>query len=253
LIERPDQPPDRSTRVSWLQGPRFFVDLRQPADRPSFGGVDCLRDLELPHLEWLARQEGFAGETRVEDDIVEWVRKIDFQPDSGTLDRGRVQLNGQVLTEIGLESAYLELWQRDTPAPEPCWGARLADLLTADVGYIVRAGNTLMFARARARSLPECRDLSEALSATMPLGAQQDLLDFEISFGALAPSGEEWTIERSTLPYKEGRAVAISVPNDGGDVIECDDWDQNGHKIRRRWRIAELDSPVTDIKGGAHV
>src|ERR1700735_5276672 len=61
LIVRADGTRDVSTWVRWLQGPGLCVDLRQPAARPDFSSVQCLRDLTMPQLDWMAGQDGFAG------------------------------------------------------------------------------------------------------------------------------------------------------------------------------------------------
>ena len=54
IYRRGNEAPDASTDVHWMQGPRFFADIRQPVERASFVRVGCLRDLESEHLAWLA-------------------------------------------------------------------------------------------------------------------------------------------------------------------------------------------------------
>jgi hypothetical protein len=51
---------DTTTWVNWLQGPSFYVDLRQPSGRPDFREATSLDQLSRPQIEWLATQEGFA-------------------------------------------------------------------------------------------------------------------------------------------------------------------------------------------------
>ena len=79
LIAWPDGRQDTTTFVAWLQGPSLFTDLRQPANPPSFDGVSCLDDLQPQHLDWLVRQEGFAGRFLRDGDAFEWRRIIDFE------------------------------------------------------------------------------------------------------------------------------------------------------------------------------
>src|SRR5580765_2420592 len=88
LIARADGTRDTDTWVRWLQGPGGYIDLRQPAGRPDFTGVRCLRDLTMTQLDWLAAQDGFAGQLLVHDGVFEWRRDIDFQPPGPTPDRG---------------------------------------------------------------------------------------------------------------------------------------------------------------------
>src|SRR5262245_65035312 len=80
LISWPGRNSDTTTTVRWLQGPRAYVDLRQPAPRPDFSHARALDDLTLEDCLWLAHQEGFAGHLGFDGTWFEWHREIDFQP-----------------------------------------------------------------------------------------------------------------------------------------------------------------------------
>jgi len=104
IYRRGNEAPDASTDVHWMQGPRFFADIRQPVERASFVRVGCLRDLEPEHLAWLALQEAFAGELELEGNLAWWRRAIDLEPQGPFEDRARLQQTGDVIDEYGAKS-----------------------------------------------------------------------------------------------------------------------------------------------------
>jgi hypothetical protein len=241
LLLRPGAAPDRTTQVLWLQGRRFFVDLRQPSGRPSFAGVTCLCQSTAEQVLWLARQEGFAGEFGVDGEIGEWQREIDFQPPAPLADRGRLVLAKDTLTETGTEADYSEEWQCQSTRAQPAFGLRL----TGEAGspaYLLRSGAVFMYARPRATALPPGGDLASHVLGARDLEAQQALVDFEISFGRV--DGTAWRIRHSSLPFKEASEFQPSV-DAAGEHVELPDLDADGRSLRRRWRIAECDSTHT--------
>jgi hypothetical protein len=238
ILERPDRPPDRSTLVYWLQGPRFFIDLRQPAHSPDFNDTRCLSDLTLDHLPWLATQEGFAGCFHLEEGIALWEHHIDFQPAGSLRDRARLSLNDNALHEEGTEQPYYERWTREGAHDSSALGMRLACASRATCGYLVRVGNRFMFARDRASPLPEGTCLTALMDGELILEQKRDLVDLEISLGDIDASGA-WTIRRSTLPFKVGDAFLLE--RTAADTLEIRDMERDGGRFLRRWRILELD------------
>ena len=186
LLVRPDGTRDITGFVVWMQGTRYFVDLRQPAGRPHFDGPD---NLTAPQLAWLARQEGFAGELVQDGEYVEWRRALDFQPPAGNPDSARLWFEGATLVEKGRHSPYVEHWEKlPTSLPRIDASARLrqggrdAALLRCDDRFMLMLG-----APDPARRLTEC----------------------EISLGRV--SEDDWHIEHSTLPWREGRVMRPSL------------------------------------------
>jgi hypothetical protein len=244
LLQHQGREADRTSPVFWLQGPRFFLDLRQPANLALFDGVGCLRDLRLEQCRELARQQGFAGVLSLDGDIAEWRREIDFHPDSGIADRAQLQLTGQVLTETGTEAPYIEQWERESDPADPGWGARLREAESGRTGFVARVDNRLMFARSRASPLPSGGSLGREIDAAETLEARCDLLDFEISLGRIGPGGS-WLIERSTLPFKQGRRWPVHKCDSREFAIG--DLDPAGRPVTRQWRIVEADGPLKDF------
>jgi len=238
LLECPDQPPDTTTAVAWLQGPRFFIDLRQPRPPPDFTGIAALRDLGPAHCGWLARQEGFAGTLALGNHVAEWTRLIDYQPPAPRPDRGELVLTGEVLDEFGTEAVYYERWLRAEPPSPPCWGARLSETGSGRAGFLVRSGPFFMYARDRAVSLAGHASLAEAVAGAPDLAAAQALLDCELSLGRVGADGT-WRIERSSLPFRPGADLA---PRLAAGRLLVDETAPEGGTLLRDWTVAEIDS-----------
>jgi len=237
LLALPDGSEDTTTEVRWLQGPGLYADLRQPANRPSFAGVRRLRDLDRRQIDWLARQEGFAGRLVEAGDCVEWLRDIDFQPPSLVADAGRLRFEGGVMVEEGRDVPYLEHWTRpDGPARS---SAALA-LRSAEAGekaMLVVADDRFMFARARPNALPRGLRLGD-LAAAASLEAAQDMLDCEIAFGPVG--GGAFTIAASSLPFREG--VPLGLRRIDAETIATTDLGPGGEIIERVWRVVARES-----------
>lgn len=236
LLETPVSRDERS-HVFWLQTPHWHADLRIPDGRPDFSGISRISQCDDAQLAWLARQQGFYGLTQVDGDICTWHRQMDFQPANGSRDIGRMALDGDRLTETGVEVDYLEKWERlphsrgGTAALELVWEAGRQP---ARPTWLLVAGDCFMYLRGRTHPLPRATDLSRLIARTQPTRAQiLDWLDVEISFGyRKGPS--PWRIGHSTLPFRE--ATYFSRP---GAIQRL------GYQIavegrnERRWKILD--------------
>ena len=205
LIAWPGRPSDTTTSVRWLQGPRAYVDLRQPTPRPDFSHVRSREDLTLEDCEWLARQEGFAGHLGFDGRHFEWIREIDFQPPSLTADAGSLHWDGDVLIETGRDADYVEHWHRDASV------ARTPTNLTGfqhPRSVLLRVGPNFMYARDRTTPLEKgFRTLTGYVKAAPDLHHARDLIDCEISFGTVEESVQR--ITASTLPYRIGALLQL--------------------------------------------
>jgi hypothetical protein len=241
---------DRDTRVFWMQTARLHIDIRVPAARGTFGAAPALAELTREQMIELAAQMGFAGETTVDEaavavdadtgklDRCTWHRQIDFSPPSDTRDLGTMRFETpHVVLEDGIEAVYHERWERDPASLGLTWAVRLsreaaqaAGLLADDPMaaarddapsvFIARCGDFFMLARSRSPRaqavLASYRGKRLADVVRDPALAIDDLralLDFEISLGQVRGNdGARWTIELSTLPWREGQpAFAGSV------------------------------------------
>jgi len=233
-IAWPDGRRDETSWVNWLQGPGLYIDLRQPAGRPDFAHVASLADLTLPDMDWLARQEGFAGELVHEDGWFEWRRDIDFQPEAIYSDRGRLWIEGDAMVEEGADIPYIEHWHREPVAARPCWAMRLRNHGSGRKGALIRLGNLFMYARERDLLPPPHLHLRDCVAGAATLDAARALLDCEISQGAVTSAG--WIVQRSSLPFREGKPLA---PVPGPTTLATADTDRGGGATVRHWEITD--------------
>lgn len=237
LLSLPGQPVDTLTAVSWIQGPRYFVDLRQPHWLRGKTTAACLAELQMEDVHALACQQGFAGTFELSGDLATWVREIDFQPPSGLGDRGRLEADGELLIEHGVEADYIEYWQREAArARYPGIGARFVSVDDACPVILVRHGSRFGYARARAHAMDHDADLA-ALLEHADLATARALLDCEIALGQVTSEG--WRIERSTLPWREGALLLGADAALEDKRLTVMDTDTEGRAFARILELAE--------------
>ncbi|MFG1296040.1 hypothetical protein [Xanthobacter variabilis] len=245
LLAYPDGLRDTTTQVRWLQGLTLYADLRQSDIRPSFAGVRCLRDLTATHMAWLSRQEGFAGVLARAGDCFEWRRFLDYQPAAPGVDAGRLWLEDGMMKEEGRDIPYIEHWHREPVEAAPVVGLHLRDELSGAPGVLVVVGTAFMYARGRAAPLPTGTPLWELVSAAGDETVAQDLLDCEISFGAVRGGG--WIVERSSLPFKEGQHLVLAGGGRAARHLRVEDQDADGGPLARDWLITSREGDVDQL------
>jgi hypothetical protein len=155
----------------------------------------------------LAHQHGFAGTTTVEGDQATWHHEIDFQPVGDDADIGRIEPAGdRRMLEHALDASYVESWSMLEPANGAFFAVRVVRGDRVEQ-LLAIAGTRFVYARARAAPLPQAASIPAAVAASH---ATRDeiiaYLDCEISYGRVA----DWQIERSTLPWRQGKRLAIA-------------------------------------------
>lgn len=230
LLETPEGR-DTSTWVRWLQTRRWHGDLRVPPDA----------NRHTP--EGLALQQGFGGVTSItrpdpaRPEVCTWQRRIDFQPPRSTPDAGHMVFEtSERVIETGIHGQYLEVWER---LPESL-GRHIAlarldahGLPTAE--HLLLAGQCLMHLRPRAAAWPADLAPDETLADLVqrhPADAAA-LLDFEISFGLLDQG--LWTVERSTLPAREGQALPCQLQRLDGSRVQVAGAHLTGEWLALEW------------------
>ncbi len=227
LLRTPDGD-DTTTTVRWLQASRWHADIRVPADRPDFTGVNSLDECSPAQLQWLATQQGFAGVTRVdpENDDTAWLRIVDFQPPSALPDEGHAAFRDGMLVETGIHADYLEHWHKVPGSDDGFAVLRQAEV--SRPAWLLVAGHCVMYVRPRATDFD-----AGGWGAGDSLCQQ---LDFEISYGVRTQDG--WTIAHSTLPWREGQSMALALPEaDDRDVHLVIDGEAS------RWTVLEWTPP----------
>lgn len=245
LLAWPDGRRDTTTWVRWLQGPSFYIDLRQPAGRGDFAGIGGLDQLDLPQIVWLAGQEGFAGELLYEDGFFEWRREVDFQLTTTYSDQGSLCFVDGIMIEQGKDIRYTEHWHRAGDAGPPVCAMRLEDATNGCRGFIIRLGGDFMYARGRNVSAPAGLTLLECVAAAPSAVVARDLIDCEISFGEVTPQG--WRIDQSSLPFREGRYLDPHLPVGRSTSVVAADIDRDGRPMERRWTILDLQGQLGDF------
>ena len=192
--------------VHYLQTPTVFGDVRIPRDRPSFAHASSFADLTDAELLDLARQRGFTGLTTVSGALATWHHEIDFQPSDTSADIGRVErLDDTHMFEHATDGSYTESWRSIGNGD-----GRFLALRVEHDGRLERvllvAGDRFLYVRNRRTNLPAAESLEALIVATRSTRAQIiEYLDCEFSTGRVRGAGIGWEIERSTLPWREGK------------------------------------------------
>jgi hypothetical protein len=209
--------------VHYLQAPEFFVDVRIPTNRPPLRGANSFADLSDSQLRALARQKGFTGSTTVAALLATWHHDIDFQPQDGSQDIGRLeQQPGGAMLEHALDDSYIESWRRRSSGDN-----RFLVIRTERSGrperVLVVTGDYFSYVRNRGEDLPAAKSLEALIKASHATRGQiVAYLDCEFSTGRVRGGSVPWEIEHSTLPWREGRRLEmiddITVSADGKGV-----------------------------------
>ena len=239
LLEAPGLRDDTSF-VRWLQTNVWHADLRVPRDALASAALQALTESDPQRLLQLASQQGFCGVTEVRPqdgkEVCIWHRRTDFQPAQEVTDAGWMAFDTpDRLIETGVHAPYLEVWER---LPDSVGRfivlAGLDGLGHDNFERVLVAGRYLMRVRPRRLAwpveLPAGLSLAEVI-ARLPVQAGE-LLDFEISFGAL--DAGRWTIKQSTLPGLEGRSLAWTLQRESALHARI-----SGDVTDQRWQIIE--------------
>jgi hypothetical protein len=239
---------DRSTRVYWGQTKTLYVDIRIPADRPGFQDRRSFGKLRRADIRHLAEQHGFAGHIAVVDSQCTWFREVDYQPDTGRPDAGRLRLEGDLLYEVGeassvIGSSYEEIYRREGRGDHRA-ALRLAGVEGEIFGgekaqgtILVILDDRFLYARPRAVRLPRADTLQGLIDAAGDDRARiHAYLDCEVAMGSVrAP--RPWTIELSTIPFRESHrmfAPAEVAFDEGAKLMRL-----RSAKGVSQWRVLE--------------
>ncbi len=244
---------DMTTRVMWGQTKSLYVDIRIPADRPSLAGRRSICDCSPAELRALACQMGFAGRLALQGTKCTWIRDIDFQPDTGRPDTGLLRCDGDVLYETGEASsvighAYQEVYVREARGTHRLAALKVRSATGKSLGATCTTGTILLviddrflFARPRRSPLPAGQTLGQLVDAEIDdRDFVQTCLDCEISIGWIGPGHPPWTIELSTVPFREGRRI---FPKAAAGIVEGD-LRLDSESGTSTWQIVESSRPL---------
>ena len=247
-IEFSDGRVDSTTQVFWGQTGSLYVDIRIPIGAAKVAPRQSLADYAADERVALAEQKGFAGHIHLTGNQCEWVRSLDYQPETGRPDKAEIELVGDTLIERGdpgsvLGSSYREIFHRISRGTHACLAAQLVTSTSSWERCFAQQGCLLvvldawfLFAQPRATTLPAAPSLAQLVSTASPARALA-YLDCEYSLGRVANDGAAWTIELSTLPFRRGRRLfpaAISAQHKNNSDLTVAF--SNGDLI---WRVVE--------------
>lgn len=200
---------DDTSLVLWMQTQHHHVDIRIPASRPNFPQYGVLEDFAMDELLMLTTQQGFYGVTHVQRNICRWQREVDFQPESGARDIGKIVFgNPNMMLETGVDSDYFEIWHKNKDShllPTHKVITSLNRHGEERVSYMLTAGNQVALARPRDVVVPASSCLLSAIDKQKTSRETLlDWLDCEISFGEKTDD-KHWKILYSTHPFREGK------------------------------------------------
>jgi len=235
-ISRHGGPRDSRVTVRYVQTTSVFGDLRIPAERAALAGAASFAELSNDQLLVLARQNGFAGHTTVDGANATWHHEIDFQPGNGSPDIGRIErIDETTMLEHALDDSYVESWSTLSRGDDRFLAVKLSRGGRVDQVLSV-AGDHFVYAHARASALPAAGSIADAIAETR--ATRETIiafLDCEISYGTT----RGWRIERSTLPWREGKRLAfadrIAIAPDGQpaprDAAAGESWSFPVHSV----------------------
>jgi len=194
--------------VYYLQTATYFADVRVPRDRTGLSNARSFADLTDEQLRLLAGQNGYTGRTTLAGTIATWHEDIAFRPSDGTPDKGRLErIARDRMYEHGLDDSYIESWKFLTNGQ-----GRFLVIRVEHSGRLLRSlvvvGNQFVYVRNRAKDLPLAPSFDALIKATNATRDQIiEYLDCEFSVGRVRGGSVPWEIERSTLPWREGRRL----------------------------------------------
>jgi hypothetical protein len=195
---------DRASSVYWLQTDSFYADIRLPEPVLRLPHRSSLSDYSPGELSILGTTRGFAGHMAFDEGVARWHRPIDFQPETGRADVGRLQMERGELWEYGVEEDYVETYHRVSDG-----GTRLVSLSLLDDsrnGIWVMSDDWMIRAVGRRHALPAGPSL-QALIENPVAGNRKldDVFDCDISLtyagsGLITLSTQPWRIETAFAP-----------------------------------------------------
>lgn len=250
-LERKGKAADTTTLAFWIQTGALQASLCIPAGRVTEEGKTSLAEYDEAGLLWLARQEGIAGMTLADGDLLHRRRQIDFQPTRGRDNTHRIRIEGDLLIEENRQGSSIETWQRLAGTEGESITLRLQEesLLAgrpiSRKGYLLVVSDHFLLVRDRPNFTRQAASLEDLFEAQdMEPAEMVAYLDCEFSYGRRTGGDRLWHIQHSTLPWREGRALFGEMefeslkPDSGGESLVQQGRSRHG-VMTRRWSVQE--------------
>ena len=248
IITYADGHTDASALIYWMQAESLYADVRIPHNLAPFRPNARLDDLHFEEMTELTRVGGFAGRIELEGGECRWIRKIDWQPDTGVEDLAQIEVDGNVLVEEGGACGGHQIWRRLTPIHAPTAGWELRDDGGSCDGVLVTTAGHFIYARGRANPISPASGLAEVLGTFKDDRERaRALFDAEISYGTIDLEGA-WIIARSTLPWRIGDVLLRPGTALLDRTLTVQEHDQNGRSTLREWDVVAYED--SSLGGG---
>ena len=238
----------------WLQSHRLHASLTIPVDRPSCSGRQSWADFTDDELMRLAHQGGVAGACIAQGNILHRRRQIDYLPRRGEPYLRRMRHDGTLLYDETLDKRESCIWELLADARQEIVALRFQDAgIGPDSddqrkGYLLVIGAYFLFVRDRLVYTQQAESLAMLAECKGMQRAQLiELLDFEISFGTRPVDDAPWLIQRSTIPFREGKPLLDNptlqrIARDAQQSTHPVRW--GGKHYLRYWSLDEWQRPL---------
>jgi Protein HRI1 len=204
-----DSEPQETATVFWLQGEKYFADLRIPLDQPQIPARQSLEDLEMKDLLMYANFSSFGGNIDATENWIRWNHGMNFLPRPGQVDQGNVFWQDGNLIEDGQFESFQDLVRyREVWVPQALGDTNLPNIEIFEPGQhlLVVLGEHFIHLQdgrsyAPEFSVPEVETLSEA--------QLRHLLRFRADYGHRDPKIGTLAIRLSSDPTRVGQVLSL--------------------------------------------
>lgn len=215
-----------------------MVDIRIRARDLDFTHGESLRDYSIEHLLELAAQDCGTGITVLDESSQPWataswdsndsdayIQPVSNYPEDGWLDW---QEEGSCMMEWAPSGAYEEDWRLQSNSRG--YVAEFRNTNAEKREFVFVAGDHAAYVRGREMRVTEPRSLQDiALEGKQDKEFLISLVDVEFSYATRTEPGEQFTIELSTLPFREKQKLALEflleTPSSGKEIREPESGD----------------------------
>jgi hypothetical protein len=199
--------PQETATVLWLQGEKYFADLRIPLNQPQIPAGQSVEALSAKDLFALASFSGFGGTIDATESWIRWKHLIDFLPNSGQIDRGDVfWQEGNLIEDGQFESPQGIIHYREVWIPQNLGQTDLPNIEIFEAGQRILVAVGEHFIQLDdprgydpAFSVPDLQSLSEA--------QLRHLLSFQADYGCRDPHTGNLEIRLSSDPTRVGEIL----------------------------------------------
>jgi hypothetical protein len=245
-IRFPDGQDDTTTRVIWVQTLSGVGDVRVAANRPNLRSRGSLANCSREELIALADQDCFAGLTLYDKDTepypsASWPPEaylFRYQPVITFPEPGWMQWSeeGTCMIERAPSGAYVEDWRLQPRSREFAVHLSMPRAPTKTCLYV--AGVHAIFAKDRPDALPTDKNLQQLFDESgQDIEKLRRWLDCEFSYATRRNASEDYVIQLSTLPWREGQPLHcrwVAELNATTSLVEGNDGE--AWKIESLWR-----------------